>query len=60
VVYPEVIVLGFVRVSLININISMVFYWNLISGCHVHFNLRQGTLVIGSLVGSSVGSSVGS
>jgi hypothetical protein len=60
VVYPGVIVLGFVRVLLININISTVFYRSFISSCYIHFNLRQGALATGSLVGSLVSSSFGS
>ena len=54
VVYLKVIVLGFIGVSLININTSTVFYWSLISSYYIHFNLQQGTLAISSSVNSSV------
>ena len=49
-VYPEVIVLGFVRVSLININTSTVFYCSLIGSRRIHFNLWRGALVASSSV----------
>ena len=52
--------LGFIRLLLMNINTSIVFYWNFISGHCVCFNCRQGTLACGSLVGSLVSSLVGS
>ena len=52
-------ILGFVGLSLMNINISMVFYWSLVSSCRVRFNFRWGILAAGSLVGSLVGFSVG-
>ncbi len=39
VVYLEVVVLGFVGVSLMDINISVVFCWSLVGSCYVCFNL---------------------
>jgi hypothetical protein len=38
-VYSEAAISGFVKVLLININTSAVFYWSLIGGRRVHFNL---------------------
>ena len=55
VVYPEVIVLGFVGVLLMDINTSAVFCWSLISNHYIHFNFQQGALAISSSVGSLVG-----
>jgi len=59
-VHSRVIVLGFIRLLLININISTMFYWDFISNCCVRFNLRRGVVVIGSLVNSLVSSLVSS
>jgi hypothetical protein len=47
-------------VSLININISIVFCWNLISSYRVYCNFWWGALAASSLVNSSVSSLVGS
>jgi len=55
-----VIVLGFVKLLLININISAIFYWDFISNYYIRFNLWGGTLAASSLVGSLVGSLVSS
>ena len=41
--------LGFIRVLLININISIVFCQSLISSYYVRFNLQQGILAVSSL-----------
>jgi len=59
-VYLEVIVSGFIRLLLININTSIMFCCNFISGCYVRFNLWGGIIAAGSLVGSLVSSLVGS
>src|SRR6266702_2946346 len=59
-VYLGVVISGFVGVLLININISVVFCWSLVGGCHVCFDLWWGALAAGSSLGSSVGFSVGS
>ena len=56
----RVIVLGFIRLLLININTSAMFYWDFISNHYIRFNLQRGTVVVSSLVNSSVSSSVGS
>jgi hypothetical protein len=53
-------ILGFIGVSLININTSTVFYWNLIGSYRIYYNFWRGTLAAGSLVNSLVGSLVGS
>ena len=45
---------------LININISTVFCWSLVSGRYVCYNFRQGILAASSLVGFLVGSLVSS
>ena len=58
--YLGVIILGFVRVSLININTSTVFCWSLIGSHHIRFNLWQGALAAGFSASSSVSSSVSS
>src|SRR6266581_4108640 len=55
-----VVISGFVGVLLMNINTSAVFYWSLVSGCHVRFDLWRGALAAGSLLSSSVSSLVGS
>src|SRR6266568_5519715 len=63
-VYLGVMVLGFVRLLLMNINISTVFCWSLVGSYYIYFNLWQGALAtsssVGSLVNSSVSSSVSS
>ena len=59
-VYLEAMILGFVRLLLININISTIFYQNLISDHYIHFNFQRDILAASSLVNSLVGSSVGS
>ena len=51
---------GFVKILLININISAVFCWSLVSGYYIRFDLRRGALAAGSLASSSAGSLVGS
>ena len=53
-------ILGFIRVSLININISVVFCWSLIGGYYVRYDFRRGALAASSLVGSLVSFSVSS
>ena len=53
-------ILGFVGVLLMNINTSIVFYWSLVSGHHIHSNFRWGVLAAGSLVSFLVGSLVSS
>ena len=59
-VYPGVIISGFVRVLLININTSTVFYQSLIGSRRVYFNLWRGILAAGSLASSLASSLVGS
>ena len=56
----RVIVLGFVRLLLININTSTMFCWDFISNHYVRFNLWRDIVVISSLVNSLVSSLVGS
>jgi len=56
----EIVISGFVGVSLININTSTVFCWSLVGSHHICFDLRRGTLAAGSLLSSSVGFLVGS
>ena len=55
---------GFVGVSLMNINIFIVFYWNLINSYYICFSCWWGVLaasfLIGSLVSFFFGSSLGS
>ena len=51
---------GFVRLLLMNIKTSTVFYQNLISGRHIRFDCWWGVLATSSSVGSLVGFSVGS
>ena len=60
IVYLEVIILGFIRVSLININISAVFCQSLISSHYIHFNFQRGIPATSSLVSSLVSSSISS
>ena len=55
-VHLEVIVSGFVRLLLININTSAIFYYNFISSYYIHFNLQGGIVAASSLVGFSVSS----
>ena len=55
-----IVVLGFVRLSLMNISISAVFCWSFVSGHHVHFDFRRGALAASSSVGSLVSSLVNS
>src|SRR6266568_7921447 len=59
-VYSGVVVLGFVGLSLINISISVVFYWSFVSGYCVRFDLWRGALAASPSVGSLISSSVGS
>jgi len=54
VVYPEVIVLGFVGVLLMDINTSAVFCWSLVGNHYVRFDFRQGILAVSSSIGFSV------
>ena len=58
--YLEVIVSGFIRLLLININTSTIFCCDFVSGRYIRFNLRGGTVAASSLVSSSVGSLFGS
>ena len=46
----------FIRLLLININISAIFYYDFIGGRCVRFNLWGGTVAASSLVGSLVSS----
>ena len=71
-VYPGVIISGFVGVLLMNINIFTVFCWSIVNNYYIHFNLRRGTSaasfsasslansLISSLASSSVSSSTSS
>jgi len=63
-VYLEVIVFGFIRLLLININISVMFCYDFVGSHYVCFDLWGGIVATGSLVSSLVsslfGSSVGS
>ena len=59
-VYSDVIILGFIRLLLININISAVFCWDFISNCYIYFNFQRGALATSSLVSSFFGSLLGS
>jgi len=55
-VHSRVIVLGFVGLSLMNINTFAMFCWDFIGNYCVRFNLRRGAVVVGSLVNSLVSS----
>jgi len=55
-VHSRVVVLGFVGLSLMNIDTSAMFYWDFVGDRRVRFDLRRGAVVVGSLVNSSVGS----
>jgi len=59
-VYLKAIVLSFVRLLLMNINTSMMFYWSFIGDHYVHFNFWGGALAASSLVSSLVSFSVSS
>jgi len=56
-VHLKVIVLGFIRLSLMNTNTSAMFCWDFVGNHRVHFNLWGGALAISSLVSSLVSSS---
>ena len=58
-VYLEVIILDFVRVLLMNINISIIFCQSLVGSRYICFNFWRGVLATDSLAGSLAGSSVG-
>src|SRR6266702_4950169 len=47
-----VVISGFVKVLLININISTVFCWSLVSNYYVRFDLWRGVLAASSLLSS--------
>jgi len=53
-------VLDFVKLLLININISTMFCWDFISNYYVRFNLWRGAVAASSLVSSLVGSLISS
>ena len=57
-VYLEVVILGFIKVLLMNINMSVVFCWSLVGSYYIRFNFRRGVLAVGSSVGSLVNSLV--
>ena len=52
--------LDFVKLLLININISTMFCWDFISNYYVRFNLWRGAVAASSLVSSLVGSLISS
>jgi hypothetical protein len=52
-VYLRIVMSGFVRVLLMNINIFAVFCWSLVGSCYVYFDLWRGASAAGSLAGSS-------